>query len=231
MDMWVDSSIKQQKHQNPQFKQSVTNSLRVVTGSAEKCICIVEFVADLPTQTQEIETTPQAQTPQQNPQPGSADLPENAAASSSYYHFDSEGNKFKNKWRDFDVESELAKVDFDDTSSGLSGLKALKPKQAAKSESVNSSNGLPSSFPFTAEVTKCKLKSKGVSDIQLRQDGLAFAVAGWDHKIRVFDWENKRSVVTLRHHKAGVQALAFSPSAVDLAAGSADARVSLWNLS
>lgn len=37
--------------------------------------------------------------------------PSNGAATSSYYHFDSQGNKFKNKWDSFDVDAELAKVE------------------------------------------------------------------------------------------------------------------------
>lgn len=44
-------------------------------------------------------------------QPGSTPSPTNAAAASSYYHFDSKGNKFKSKWDSFDVDAALEALD------------------------------------------------------------------------------------------------------------------------
>jgi len=58
--------------------------------------------------------------------------PENAAADSSYYHFDSKGNKFKNKWENFDVDAECAKVDgAPSKSQPASKQQSSKPKKEA----------------------------------------------------------------------------------------------------
>ena len=46
----------------------------------------------------------------------SAKSPASAAAASSYYHFDSKGNKFKNKWDSYDVDEELKALDNDEVS-------------------------------------------------------------------------------------------------------------------
>ena len=90
---------------------------------------------------------------------------------------------------------------------------------------------LDQAFPYRAKVRSCALKHKGVSDVQLRQDGKVFAIAGWDHKVRLYDWKTRQALAVLRHHQDGIQTLSFSPNTTGLAAGSNDARVTLWDLS
>jgi len=57
----------------------------------------------------------------------------NAAAANSYYHFDSKGNKFKNKWDSYDVDAELEKVDPDEDKPQAKPTKPpAKPKPTTK---------------------------------------------------------------------------------------------------
>ncbi len=41
----------------------------------------------------------------------SADSPVSAIKESAYYHFDSKGNKLRNKWDSFDVDAELSSIE------------------------------------------------------------------------------------------------------------------------
>merc|ERR1712196_388047 len=55
----------------------------------------------------------------------------NAAATSSYYHFDSKGKKFKSKWDKFDADSELKKLECDDKAKD-SEKPSKRPEEAIK---------------------------------------------------------------------------------------------------
>lgn len=97
-------------------------------------------------------------------------------------------------------------------------------------EWVPADEGQPKLFPYRANVHDLMLKSEGVNDVQIRKDGRAVAIAGWDHKIRFHSWQTKQALAVFHHHTDGIQVVKFSPDTMTLAAGSTDARVSLWNL-
>jgi tetratricopeptide (TPR) repeat protein len=57
----------------------------------------------------------------------------NGVESSSYYHFDSEGNKLKNKWDDYDVDAELDALDGEEPGTRKKE-EATKKKESMKEE-------------------------------------------------------------------------------------------------
>jgi WD40 repeat protein len=82
----------------------------------------------------------------------------------------------------------------------------------------------------------------GYQDVQIREDSLV-AVAGWDHRIRLFLLEASsgatptqfrlqlRSLAILRYHAASVQSVALGdPSSRLLASASTDQKVALWKV-
>jgi WD40 repeat protein len=77
--------------------------------------------------------------------------------------------------------------------------------------------------------------SKGVSDVAVRSDDKICAIGCWDGLIRVFSWRKLKPLAVLAYHTQGISSLVFSQtcgseSAMLLAAGSKDKRISIWSL-
>jgi len=52
----------------------------------------------------------------------------------------------------------------------------------------------------------------GASEVVLREwDENIFAVAGWDNRVRIFDWKRLRPLAILKYHEDSVYSLGFSP--------------------
>uniref|UniRef100_A0A8C8YKR0 G protein subunit beta 1 like n=1 Tax=Prolemur simus TaxID=1328070 RepID=A0A8C8YKR0_PROSS len=74
-----------------------------------------------------------------------------------------------------------------------------------------------------------ELTNPGVAEVTIRPDRKILATAGWDHRIRVFQWRTMKPLAVLALHSAAVQCVAFATSGL-LAAGSKDQRISIWSL-
>ena len=76
------------------------------------------------------------------------------------------------------------------------------------------------------------LPQPGVSSIRIRDDKRIFATAGWDRRVRIFDFRKLRPLAVLRFHTDNVHAVAFGPVAPAglLASGAKDSRVALWSM-
>lgn len=113
------------------------------------------------------------------------------------------------------------------------------------------SGGAPSSLSFVNidsaagnkfhQESTFTLPNPGISEICIRNDGKLCAVAGWDHRIRLFSGKSRAPLAILKHHTSNVTCLDFAqapgnPSGVPagpawlMAAGSKDTEISIWNL-
>lgn len=78
---------------------------------------------------------------------------------------------------------------------------------------------------------KKKFEGKaGVGDIALRGDDKIVATAGWDHRVRIYDYRRRKPLAILKYHKEIVNGVAFSEDRTWLASGSKDSTVALWSL-
>ncbi|XP_055260986.1 guanine nucleotide-binding protein subunit beta-like protein 1 isoform X2 [Moschus berezovskii] len=74
-----------------------------------------------------------------------------------------------------------------------------------------------------------ELTNPGIADLKIRPDSKILATAGWDHRVRVFQWRTMRPLAVLAFHSATVHCVAFDAAGL-LAAGSGDQRISVWSL-
>lgn len=63
-------------------------------------------------------------------------------------------------------------------------------------------------------------KHAGQQGIQIRDDGLVFATAGWDSKVRVYSTKTLKEVAVLKWHQVGCYAVAFANIALTASAPS-----------
>eukprot|EP00850_Spirogloea_muscicola_P004335 SM000018S03700 [mRNA] locus=s18:799803:803174:- [translate_table: standard] len=70
----------------------------------------------------------------------------------------------------------------------------------------------------------------GIADTAIRWDDRLAATAGWDHRVRIYDYKRQRPLAILKYHAAEVTSLAFSPDGALLASSSRDATIALWSV-
>jgi WD40 repeat protein len=76
-----------------------------------------------------------------------------------------------------------------------------------------------------------KLQNKGVAEVAIRRhDERLVASAGWDHRVRIFDWRKLVHLAALNFHSDSVYTIDFSADGRLLATGSKDNRVALWEI-
>lgn len=74
-----------------------------------------------------------------------------------------------------------------------------------------------------------ELHKKGISDVALRPDDKVFATAGWDGKVRVYNYKKAAPLAILKYHTAGVTTVAFSADHL-LASAARDGTIALWSV-
>eukprot|EP01133_Synstelium_polycarpum_P013298 gene13298-15630_t len=73
------------------------------------------------------------------------------------------------------------------------------------------------------------VNNNGISDIKIRGDQKIFATAGWDRRVRVFNFRKHTPLAILKYHTDSIYSVAFSSHNV-LASASKDMRIALWNI-
>jgi len=79
-------------------------------------------------------------------------------------------------------------------------------------------------------VEKFKLNHGGISDIKIRQDQRIFASAGWDKRVRIYNWRKHKPLAILKYHSESIFAVDFNFKTQFLASASKDKKIAIWLL-
>ncbi|KYR00102.1 guanine nucleotide-binding protein subunit beta-like protein 1 [Tieghemostelium lacteum] len=78
-------------------------------------------------------------------------------------------------------------------------------------------------------LNKYQLPNQGISEIKIRPDKKIIATAGWDHRVRIFNFKKHTPLAILKYHEESVYTIDFNTNNI-LASASKDMRIALWSI-